>query len=137
MADHPASSYSLKRSLVMGFVPVLLLLSGCMLASVYLNYEIHALVASTSTTATDKIQYAQMTAGKLSAVRQSLKTLSCTLDPEEAREAYVSTWKLVSEAALDRHEEMHEPLYKLLKETRQAWIERQEADEAFSRFRNC
>lgn len=134
MADHTASSYSLKRSLVMGFVPVLLLLSGCMLASVYLSYEIHALVASTSTTATDKIQYAQMTAGKLSSVSQSLQTLTDSLDPEEAREAYVSTWKLLSEAALDRHEEMHEPLYLLLKETRQAWIERQEADEAFSRF---
>ena len=76
MADHTASSYSLKRSLVMGFVPVLLLLSGCMLASVYLSYEIHALVASTSTTATDKIQYAQMTAGKLSSVSQSLQTLT-------------------------------------------------------------
>lgn len=134
MADQPASSYSLKRSLVIGFVPVLLVLSGCMLASIYLSYEIHALVNSTSTTATDKIQYAQMTAGKLSTVRQSFKTLSCTHDPNEAREAYVSTWKLLSEAALDRHEEMHEPLYLLLKETRQVWIERQATDEAYARF---
>lgn len=38
MAGRPTTSFSLKQTLIMGFVPVLLLLLGCTLGSIYLNY---------------------------------------------------------------------------------------------------
>ena len=134
MAGRPTTSFSLKQTLIMGFVPVLLLLLGCTLGSIYLNYDIHSHVSVLSTSASDKLRYVQHTAINLETVKQSLKTLSTTHDPEEAREAYVSTWELFSESALDRYEETREPLYQLLKDTRRAWLERQKADEAHDRF---
>ncbi len=134
MAGNLIPSFSLKQTLLMGFVPVILLLLGCTLASIYLNYDIHAHVNVLSTSATDKLRHVQNTAINLETVKQSLHNLATTQDPEEAREAYILTWELFSESALDRYEETREPLYQLLKDTRRARIERQKADESHERF---
>lgn len=128
------STISVRKALLIGFVPVLMLLSAATVGSYLLSERIHSHMEMLSATAAAKLRYAHQASMNLETVQISLKTLESSPNHEHARQAYLTAWELLSESSLDRYQETSAPLAEVLRKIRRAWAERRLYDESRQQF---
>ena len=126
---------TLKRFLYLSMIPLGLLVISAAGLSYMLTNNISEHTDALARHAVSNALIEQRGALKLEGLRYSLYTLVESPNRQRARENYINAWKLISESAVDRHDETRESMNALLESMREVWHTRQKYDDALDFIR--
>lgn len=126
---------TLKRFLYLSMIPIGLLIIGAAGLAYMLTVNISEHTDALARHTVSNALVEQRGALKLEGLRYSLYTLVESPNRQRARENYINAWKLISESAVDRHDETRESMNALLTSMREVWHARQKYDDALDFLR--
>ena len=85
--------------------PLIVLLVCCMALSLKLYFDIGKKTENLTDETVNSLLLSQRTAVNLEGLRFSLDIIANASEAERARDAYVNAWAMLSESALDRHDD--------------------------------
>lgn len=113
--------------------PLIVLLVCCMALSLKLYSDIGKKTENLTDETVNSLLLSQRTAVNLEGLRFSLDIIANASDAERARDAYVNAWAMLSESALDRHDDTRLVVKQVLESLQQTWQERKALDADFAR----
>ena len=113
--------------------PLIVLLVCCMALSLKLYFDIGKKTENLTDETVNSLLLSQRTAVNLEGLRFSLDIIANASEAERARDAYVNAWAMLSESALDRHDDTRLVVKQVLESLQQTWQERKALDADFAR----
>ena len=113
--------------------PLIVLLACCMALSLKLYFDIGKKTENLTDETVNSLLLSQRTAVNLEGLRFSLDIIANASEAERARDAYVNAWAMLSESALDRHDDTRLVVKQVLESLQQTWQERKALDADFAR----
>lgn len=113
--------------------PLIVLLVCCMALSLKLYFDIGKKTENLTDETVNSLLLSQRTAVNLEGLRFSLDIIANASEAERARDAYVNAWAMLSESALDRHDDTRLVVKQVLESLQQTWQERKALDADFLR----
>lgn len=113
--------------------PLIVLLACCMALSLKLYFDIGKKTENLTDETVNSLLLSQRAAVNLEGLRFSLDIIANASEAERARDAYVNAWAMLSESALDRHDDTRLVVKQVLESLQQTWQERKALDADFAR----
>lgn len=113
--------------------PLIVLLVCCMALSLKLYFDIGKKTENLTDETVNSLLLSQRTAVNLEGLRFSLDIIANASEAERTRDAYVNAWAMLSESALDRHDDTRLVVKQVLESLQQTWQERKALDADFAR----
>ena len=101
--------------------PLIVLLACCMALSLKLYFDIGKKTENLTDETVNSLLLSQRTAVNLEGLRFSLDIIANASEAERARDAYVNAWAMLSESALDRHDDTRLVVKQVLESLQQTW----------------
>ena len=126
---------TMRQFIVLSLIPVFLFMIGAGIFSYRMIDSIEEHTNALARNTVSNVFRVQQGAVNLECLRFSLASLVEAHDHETARNAYINSWKLLSESTLDRHDKTRHKMEELLETVRGVWEQRQDYEMLLSSIR--